>query len=214
MLYTLLTPAASDGASESSTTIDSSNPMDNSSVLGSDSTTTSEGSSSTSTSTDNTTPVGCFSTTEQTIKTLVGWGLIIALLMWFYFSNKKRMKQQQEYIDRRNNIKPGNKVMTIGGITGTVVEVNPDDNTFVLETGSEEMGKSYLRFDKAAIHDSDAIAQEPVETPVEEVPVETPAQDAEADELFDEANKPEPEETAEEAPATEAEETEEVKDEE
>lgn len=214
MLYTLLTPAASDGVPESSTPIDSSNPMDNSSVLGSDSTTTSEASSGTSTSTDNTTPVGCFSSTEQTIKTLVGWGLIIALLMWFYFSNKKRMKQQQEYIDRRNNIKPGNKVMTIGGITGTVVEVNPDDNTFVLETGSEEMGKSYLRFDKAAIHDSDAIAQEPVETPVEEVPVETPAQDAEADELFDEANKPEPEETAGEAPATEAEETEEVKDEE
>ena len=205
MLYTLLTPAASDGASESSTTIDSSNPMDNSSVLGNDSTTTSEASSSTSTSPSDSTPVGCFSTTEQTIKTLVGWGLIIALLMWFYFSNKKRMKQQQEYIDRRNNIKPGNKVMTIGGITGTVVEVNPDDNTFVLETGSEEMGKSYLRFDKAAIHDSDAIAQEPVETP---------AQDAEADELFDEANKPEPEENAEEAPATEAEETEEVKDEE
>ena len=214
MLYTLLTPAASDGVPESSTPIDSSNPMDNSSVLGNDSTTTSEASSSTSTSTDDTTPVGCFSTTEQTIKTLVGWGLIIALLMWFYFSNKKRMKQQQEYIDRRNNIKPGNKVMTIGGITGTVVEVNPDDNTFVLETGSEEMGKSYLRFDKAAIHDSDAIAQEPVETPVEEVPVETSAQDAEADELFDEANKPEPEENAEEAPATEAEETEEVKDEE
>ena len=104
--------------------------------------------------------------------------------------------------------------MTIGGITGTVVEVNPDDNTFVLETGSDELGKSYLRFDKAAIHDSDAIAQEPVETPVEEVPAETPAQDAEADELFDEANKPEPEETAGEAPATEAEETEEVKDEE
>ena len=214
MLYTLLTPAASDGASESSTVIDSSNPMDNSSVLSSDSTTSDEtSSSSTSTSSDNTTPVGCFSTTEQTIKTLVGWGLIIGMIAVYVYFNKRSMKKRQEYIDRRNNIKPGNKVMTIGGITGTVVEVNPDDNTFVLETGSDELGKSYLRFDKAAIHDTDVpmdVAVEGVETLVEP-PVEEPVE--ETDELFDEANKPKSEEIVEETETTttETEETEEEK---
>jgi hypothetical protein len=46
-------------------------------------------------------------------------------------------------------------VKTIGGICGTVVEVCKEDNTFVLETGSEKSGKSYLRFDKQAVYQSD-----------------------------------------------------------
>ncbi|MBQ7830853.1 MAG: preprotein translocase subunit YajC [Clostridia bacterium] len=139
---------------------------------------------------------GCFSK-ENLPSTLLFIGIVAIFIIWMYFSNKKRMKQQQEYIDRRNSIKPGNKVMTIGGITGTVVEVNPDDNTFVLETGSDELGKSYLRFDKAAIHDTDAVVEQPVEQPVEEI-AETPVEevtDEQADELFDEANKPETKKT-------------------
>ena len=45
---------------------------------------------------------------------------------------------------------------TVGGVCGIVVEINDDDNTFVLETGNEVNGKSYLRFDKAAIYQTDA----------------------------------------------------------
>ena len=56
-------------------------------------------------------------------------------------------------------IQPGNKVKTIGGICGIVVEVNPDENTFVLETGTEASGKSYLKFDKQAIYQTDAAAK-------------------------------------------------------
>ena len=55
-------------------------------------------------------------------------------------------------------IKPGSKVKTIGGICGVVVEVNAEENTFVLETGTEASGKSYIKFDKQAVYQTDAVA--------------------------------------------------------
>lgn len=57
-------------------------------------------------------------------------------------------------------IKPGNKVKTIGGICGVVVEVNAEENTFVLETGTEASGKSYIKFDKQAVYQTDAVAED------------------------------------------------------
>ena len=84
----------------------------------------------------------------------------------------------------------GNKVKTIGGICGVVVEVCPEDNTFVLETGTEASGKSYIKFDKQAVYQTDAVAEKPekaskskkeenaeetTET-VEETPVDAPAE--------------------------------------
>ncbi|MBR2441609.1 MAG: preprotein translocase subunit YajC [Clostridia bacterium] len=78
-----------------------------------------------------------------------------------------------------NAIQPGNKVKTIGGICGVVVEVCPEDNTFVLETGTEQSGKSYIKFDKQAVYQTDAVAkkEEPVvqDAPVEETPFEETA---------------------------------------
>ena len=103
--------------------------------------------------------------------------LIVAVVMiglMMYFSNRSQRKRQQEMQETLRAIKPGNKVKTIGGICGVVVEVNPEDNTFVLETGSDEAGKSYLRFDKQAIYQTDAGAKPaPVaeETPAAEEPV-------------------------------------------
>ena len=72
----------------------------------------------------------------------------------FLYQQKKRQKETQ---DTLNAIKPGNKVKTIGGICGTIVEVNED--TFVLETGTEKSGKSYLKFDKQAVYQTDAVPE-------------------------------------------------------
>ena len=52
-------------------------------------------------------------------------------------------------------IQPGNKVKTIGGICGIVVEVC-DDNTVIIETGSETSGKSWVKMDKELIAQTDA----------------------------------------------------------
>jgi preprotein translocase subunit YajC len=71
-----------------------------------------------------------------------------------------------------NALKPGCKVKTIGGICGVVVEVNREENTFVLETGNEANGKSYIKFDLVAVYQTDAKKDAAEETPVEEAAAE------------------------------------------
>jgi preprotein translocase YajC subunit len=96
--------------------------------------------------------------------------LLIVFMIINIRSQKKRQEETQSMLDA---IQPGNKVKTIGGICCTVVEVCKEDNTFVLETGSEKSGKSYLRFDKQAVYQSDVTVdknekKEEVETANEE----------------------------------------------
>ena len=100
---------------------------------------------------------------------LVFIAVIVLFMIWNRRSQKKREQEINETLDA---IQPGNKVKTIGGICGIVVEVCPEDNTFILETGSETSGKSYLKFDKKAVYQTDATAkkeEKPEEAPVEEV---------------------------------------------
>ena len=74
-------------------------------------------------------------------------------------AEKEKKKREEEINNKLNAIKPGDKVMTIGYICGVVVEVCPEDNTFVLETGTEKSGKSYIKFDKQAVYQTDATAE-------------------------------------------------------
>ena len=78
-------------------------------------------------------------------------GLAAILIVFFVLSNRTNKKRQKETQEMLDAVQPGNKVKTIGGICGIVVDVNPEENTFVLETGTEATGKSYLKFDKQAI---------------------------------------------------------------
>ena len=121
-------------------------------------------------------------------------GVLFAIIVVFMVLNRQsQKKRQQEAMNMLNAIQPGNKVKTIGGICGVVVEVCPEDNTFILETGSEASGKSYLKFDKQAVYQTDAAAKQE-----EAMPVETPAQEeAVAEEVFEEIAVEPAEETAE-----------------
>ena len=116
--------------------------------------------------------------------------LVAIIIVFMVYNRRVQAKRQQETTDMLNAIKPGNKVKTIGGICGVVVEVCPEDNTFVLETGTEASGKSYIKFDKQAVYQTDAVAEKPekaskskkgenaeetTET-VEETPVDAPAE--------------------------------------
>ena len=94
--------------------------------------------------------------------------LIAVFVAYMVYSNRLQKKRQKETQDTLNAIKPGNKVKTIGGICGVVVEVCAEDNTIVLETGTEKSGKSYIKFDRQAIYQTDAVAQKPVEPKKEE----------------------------------------------
>ncbi len=113
------------------------------------------------------------------------WLLIIgaAVVLWF-FSRRSQQKQQEQINATLDAIQPGNKVKTIGGICGVVVEVCPEDNTFILETGSETSGKSYMKFDKKAVYQTDAVpaAPEVEEAPAEEETTEAPVEEAQTEE--------------------------------
>jgi len=108
--------------------------------------------------------------------------LFLFLVAFLIYSNYSQKKRQKETIATLNAIKPGNKVKTIGGICGVVVEVCEEDNTFVLETGTEKSGKSYIKFDKQAVYQTDAVAKKPEtaeEPKAEETPVAEPAETTE-----------------------------------
>ena len=122
---------------------------------------------------------------------MVIFGLLaVGLIVFMVFQSRARKKQQKEMTDMLDAVKPGNKVKTIGGICGIVVEVCPEDNTFVLETGTETSGKCYLKFDKQAIYQTDAVAKPAdkkeeksvEEKETEEVSEETPVEEVVAEE--------------------------------
>ena len=105
--------------------------------------------------------------------------LLLIIIVFMVMNNRSQKKRQQETMNMLNAIQPGNKVKTIGGICGVVVEVCPEDNTFVMETGSETSGKSYIKFDKQAVYQTDAVAKkaEPVEVKPETEAVKEPVEE-------------------------------------
>ena len=121
---------------------------------------------------------------------------IVIIVVFFVFSSRRNKKKQQEAQQLMDAVKPGNKVKTIGGVCGIVVEVDPEENTFVLETGSETSGKCYMNFDKQAIYQTDAV----VETPAAETKDDKKEEET-AEEPFEE-NAPAEGEKAEEKPET------------
>lgn len=99
---------------------------------------------------------------------------MVVLVGLFYFMlikpQKKREKAEREL---RNNLQPGDKIITIGGFTGKVLTVRDDDVTF--ETGA---AKTRLTVKKWAVQTREAsdatsadIKEEP--KPVEESAAET-----------------------------------------
>ncbi len=116
------------------------------------------------------------------------WLLILgaAAILWI-FSKRSQKKREEEINNTLDAIQPGNKVKTIGGICGVVVEVCPEDNTFILETGSETSGKSYMRFDKKAVYQTDAATPVAAETEEAETTEEAPFEEGAAPEVVEEA---------------------------
>ena len=102
--------------------------------------------------------------------------MIVAIVVLFIFSGRRRKKQEQNAKNLIDAVKPGNKVKTIGGICGIVVEVDTEENTFVLETGTEQSGKCFIKFDRQAIYQTDAVVEKPEEKKEEELPAENPSE--------------------------------------
>ena len=130
--------------------------------------------------------------------------LIVLLVVWFFLSGRKNKQRQKEYLEQLEAICPGNKVKTIGGICGIVVEVC-DDNTVVIETGTELSGKSFLKLDKECIAQTDA--KGPMQTAREEAEARRKAEkDAKDAKVPAPAEEPKPQGQAAPAPAETADE--------
>ena len=93
--------------------------------------------------------------TNQIITYVILGVVVVLFIVWFVFSGRKNKQRQKEYVEQLDAIRPGHKVKTAGGICGIVVEVC-DDNTVIIETGSEQSGKSYIKMDKELIAQTDA----------------------------------------------------------
>lgn len=94
--------------------------------------------------------------TPRNYTVIVVLGIIIVLIVvYMLFSGKKNKQRQKEYYEQLNAIGPGNKVVTAGGICGIVVETC-EDNSVIIETGSEGAGKSYIKMLKEQIVQTDA----------------------------------------------------------
>ena len=116
--------------------------------------------------------------------------IIVAVIAYMIFSSKQRKKQVEEDRKKKDAICAGTKVITIGGIVGTVVAV--EDSEFLLSSEG-----SVIRLDKRAIYQmelpegvkiDDAAEEKPVEEVKEEVkeevapaePVTSEAKDGDA----------------------------------
>ena len=129
--------------------------------------------------------------------------LIVAIIVMFVFSSKRRKKQEEDAKNLIDAVKPGNKVKTIGGICGIVVEVDKEENTFVLETGSEQSGKCFIKLDRQAIYQTDAVVEATAHL-AEETEETTETAETPAEPFTEEAKEAPVEEVKEETPDKEA----------
>ena len=79
------------------------------------------------------------------MQSLLMLGLMV--LIFYFFMIRPQMKKQKELKSFRENLKAGDKVVTIGGIHGKILEVS-DTTVLVQAEGTK------LRFDKSAIAQS------------------------------------------------------------
>lgn len=81
--------------------------------------------------------------------------MMIAMIAIFYFMLiRPENKRKKEAEEMRSAVKKGDKVVTIGGIAGTVVDVK--DNKFVLETGADQVR---IEFEKWALSTNETAAE-------------------------------------------------------
>ena len=74
-------------------------------------------------------------------------GFVVIIIVMSVINNKKRKQQVAQDQERKDRLCKGTTIITIGGIWGTVVSVNNEENTFVMESEG-----TLIKFDKRAIY--------------------------------------------------------------
>jgi len=80
--------------------------------------------------------------------------LLIMVGVFYFMLIRPENKRKKEAEQLRSNIKNGDRITTIGGIVGIVVDVKGD--TFVIETGADQVR---IEFAKWALSTNDSAAE-------------------------------------------------------
>ena len=80
--------------------------------------------------------------------------LVIMVGVFYFMLIRPENKRKKEAEQMRSNLKTGDRIVTIGGITGTVVSVK--DDRFVLETGADQVR---IEFSKWALSTNETAAE-------------------------------------------------------
>ena len=70
--------------------------------------------------------------------------LVVMFAMMYFMLIRPESKRKKEAEEMRSSLKTGDSVTTIGGVTGTVVDVKEDK--FVLETGADRVRIEFANF--------------------------------------------------------------------
>jgi preprotein translocase subunit YajC len=71
-------------------------------------------------------------------------GLIV--IIFYFFMIRPQMKKQKEQKNFRESLKVGDKVVTIGGVHGKVLEVNETNVLLSVDNGKLRIEKSAISF--------------------------------------------------------------------
>lgn len=95
--------------------------------------------------------------TETTATSTMASPLLMAVLMiviFYFMLIRPENKRKKEAEQMRSTVKKGDKIVTIGGIVGTVVDVK--ENRIVVETGADQVR---IEFEKWAISTNETAAE-------------------------------------------------------
>lgn len=84
-------------------------------------------------------------------------GMLLFIAVFYVMMFRSRSKQQQRFQQLLSSLKRNDRVVTIGGIFGTVVDVRDNDVTLKID----ETSNVKVRVEKAAIKE---VVREPAET--------------------------------------------------
>ena len=79
--------------------------------------------------------------------------LLLMILVMYFIMIRPQRKKEKALREKINNMKVGDKVVTIGGIAGKVSKIK--DEFVIIETGNigTQDEKSFIKFEKTAIKD-------------------------------------------------------------
>ena len=83
--------------------------------------------------------------------------LVLMLALMYFMLIRPENKRKKEAEQMRAALKSGDNITTIGGITGTVVDVKEDK--FVIETGADRVRIEFAKFALSENHTAAARAQ-------------------------------------------------------